>query len=58
MNPISEEAIDAMASAVELNIPRDMRTGISQSFDRLAKAAAEVRAFPLPADVEIALVIP
>jgi Protein of unknown function (DUF4089) len=56
MNLSSEEVIDGMASAVELNIPRDVRTGVSLAFDGLAKAAAEVRAFPLPAYVEIALV--
>jgi Protein of unknown function (DUF4089) len=54
MNLSSDEVIDRMASAVELTIPRDLRPGVLLAFERLAKAAAEVRAFPLSVDVEIA----
>jgi hypothetical protein len=57
MDLSSEEAIDRMASAVDLIIPRDVRTGALLAFDRLAKAAAEIRAFPLSDKVEIASVV-
>lgn len=50
MDLSSEEVIDRMAEAVELTIPVDQRFGVLLAYDRLAKAAAEIMAFPVSAD--------
>ena len=53
MDLSSEEVIDRMAWAVELTIPVDERVGVRLAYDRLAKAAAEIIAFPVSADFEV-----
>jgi hypothetical protein len=57
MDLSSEEVVDRMARAVELTIPPDARLGVRLAHDRLAKAAAEIMAFPVSADFEITPVI-
>jgi hypothetical protein len=42
---------------VELTIPLDGRVGVMLAYGRLAKAAAEIMAFPVFADFEITPVI-
>ena len=57
MDLSSEEVIDRIAGAVGLTIPIDDRAGVLLAYDRLAKAAAGIMAFPVPNEFEIAPVI-
>jgi Protein of unknown function (DUF4089) len=52
-----EQMIDVMAVAVQLPISMDARPAVVVALQRLAEAAAEVTAFPLSTDVEIAQVL-
>ena len=48
----AEEAVDAIAAAVDLQIDPAYRAGVVETFTGLMRAAALVMEFPLPDTVE------